>query len=305
MRSTACPRRRTRKTPSIWNPLPGFDTVQRRPAARQHPVGRATSSARRGRHPARGVVGDPDPLGERAPADARQRGRAVRHLPDQPDHAGPRLGLDRDLPHVGRLGRLLRPPRAARRRRQRLRDPAPGLVISPYAKQGYIDHQTLELRRVPAVRRRPLPRRPAPRPRDRRPARQPPDVRENAPQLGDLRDAFDFTQAPRPPLVLPTVAGARPRVTARARARSDRPRSCRRAPLVGEAPFEVRFNPSRSRADAGISKWTLDFGDGASVTGSGPAAGADHAHLRGARQRSARCCRYARPTAASARRPCR
>src|SRR5262249_54522383 len=30
-----------------------------------------------------------------------------------------------------------------------------------------------------------------------------PDVRENAPQLGDLTADFDFTQAPRPPMLLP------------------------------------------------------------------------------------------------------
>ena len=30
-----------------------------------------------------------------------------------------------------------------------------------------------------------------------------PDVRENAPQLGNLLADFDFTQTPRPPLILP------------------------------------------------------------------------------------------------------
>jgi len=78
----------------------------------------------------------------------------------------------------------------------------PGMVISPYAKQGMIDHQTLSFdaydkfiedlflkgqRLDPATDGRPDPR---------------PDVRENAPQLGDLMADFDFGQAPRPPLVL-------------------------------------------------------------------------------------------------------
>jgi hypothetical protein len=31
-----------------------------------------------------------------------------------------------------------------------------------------------------------------------------PDVRENVAQLGDLVNDFDFTQPPRPPLILPT-----------------------------------------------------------------------------------------------------
>jgi phospholipase C len=79
----------------------------------------------------------------------------------------------------------------------------PGLVISPYAKQGFIDHQTLSFdaylkfieddflggaRLDPSTDGRPDPR---------------PDVRETQPILGDLRNDFDFTQAPRAPLILP------------------------------------------------------------------------------------------------------
>jgi phospholipase C len=80
----------------------------------------------------------------------------------------------------------------------------PGLVISPYAKKGYIDHQVLSFdaylkfieddfldgqRLNPQTDGRPDPR---------------PDVREDVPILGDLTKDFDFRQAPRPPLVLPT-----------------------------------------------------------------------------------------------------
>ena len=80
----------------------------------------------------------------------------------------------------------------------------PGLVISPYAKQGYIDHQTLSFdaylkfiedvflkgqRIDPETDGRPDPR---------------PNVRENASQLGDLLEDFDFSQSPRPPVVLST-----------------------------------------------------------------------------------------------------
>jgi phospholipase C len=79
----------------------------------------------------------------------------------------------------------------------------PGIVISPYAKQGYIDHQILSFdaytkfieddfldsaRLNPATDGRPDPR---------------PDVRENNPILGDLTADFDFSQAPRAPLILP------------------------------------------------------------------------------------------------------
>jgi phospholipase C len=79
----------------------------------------------------------------------------------------------------------------------------PGIVISPYAKAGVIDSQTLShdaynkfieddfldgQRLDPATDGRPDPR---------------PDVRENSPILGDPTADFDFTQPPRPPLVLP------------------------------------------------------------------------------------------------------
>ena len=78
----------------------------------------------------------------------------------------------------------------------------PGLVISPYAKAGYIDHQQLShdaylkfieddflegARLNPATDGRP----------DKRP-----DVREEAPGLGDLANDFNFNQSPRPPLLL-------------------------------------------------------------------------------------------------------
>jgi phospholipase C len=82
----------------------------------------------------------------------------------------------------------------------------PGIVISPYAKRGYVDHQTLSFdaylkfieddflggqRIDPTNDGRPDPR---------------PDVRENASILGDLREDFDFDQEPRSPLILPTAS---------------------------------------------------------------------------------------------------
>ena len=80
----------------------------------------------------------------------------------------------------------------------------PGLVISPYAKKGFIDHQVLSFdayvkfieddflsgqRIDPKTDGRPDPR---------------PTVREDVQILGDLRSDFDFGQAPRPSLVLKT-----------------------------------------------------------------------------------------------------
>ena len=81
----------------------------------------------------------------------------------------------------------------------------PGILISPYAKQGFIDHQTLSSdaymkfvedlflggqRIDPLTDGRPDPR---------------PTVRERASVLGDLASEFDFTQQARAPLVLPLV----------------------------------------------------------------------------------------------------
>ena len=79
----------------------------------------------------------------------------------------------------------------------------PAMVISPYAKPHFIDHQTLSFdaylkfieddfmggaRLNPKTDGRPDPR---------------PTVRENVPILGDLTKDFDFDQQPLPPLVLP------------------------------------------------------------------------------------------------------
>ncbi len=78
----------------------------------------------------------------------------------------------------------------------------PGLVISPYARRGFVDHQTLShdayvkfiedvflggARLDPKTDGRPDSR---------------PDVRENSSTLGDLAQDFDFGQSPRAPLSL-------------------------------------------------------------------------------------------------------
>ncbi len=78
----------------------------------------------------------------------------------------------------------------------------PALLISPYARKGRIDHQTLSFdaylkfiedvflrgaRLDPRTDGRPDPR---------------PTVRERVPLLGDLAKEFDFDERPRPPLIL-------------------------------------------------------------------------------------------------------
>jgi phospholipase C len=83
----------------------------------------------------------------------------------------------------------------------------PGLMISPYARHGYIDHQILsfdaylkfiEDRFLRGERLDPLTDgRPDPRT----------SVRENSPILGNLLWEFDSRQKPRPPMLLPQYAG--------------------------------------------------------------------------------------------------
>jgi PKD repeat protein len=139
----------------------------------------------------------------------------------------------------------------------------PMLLISPYARPGVVDHGTytfdstirfIEDRFLGGARLDPTTDgRPDPRP----------TVREHAPSTGDLRDAFDFAQPPRPPLILPTVASgsqlAQP-MPAIPRAAKPVPRD---VPVSGAAPFAIRFDGSASRASVGdIARWTLDFGDG-------------------------------------------
>jgi phospholipase C len=78
----------------------------------------------------------------------------------------------------------------------------PGILISPWARAGMIDHQTLsfdaylkfiEDRFLGGQRLDPQ--------TDGRPDRRP-TVREEAKMLGDLTSEFDFNQDPIPPLIL-------------------------------------------------------------------------------------------------------
>jgi phospholipase C len=80
----------------------------------------------------------------------------------------------------------------------------PALVISPYAKKGYIDHQILSFDAylkfieddfLHGARLNPK--------TDGRPDSRP-NVRENAKILGSLVKDFNFNQKPRRPLILRT-----------------------------------------------------------------------------------------------------
>ena len=82
----------------------------------------------------------------------------------------------------------------------------PGLVISPYARRGYIDHQTLSFDAylkfieddfLGGQRLNPK--------NDGRPDSRP-DVRENSRRLGNLVNDFNFNQKPRAPMLLPRIS---------------------------------------------------------------------------------------------------
>ena len=83
----------------------------------------------------------------------------------------------------------------------------PGLLISPWARGGTIDHQVLTFDAyLKLIEDLFLDgERLDPRTLDRPDSR--PTVREEVPILGDLRDEFDFEQNPIPPLILDPQAG--------------------------------------------------------------------------------------------------
>jgi phospholipase C len=191
------------KTPGIWNPLPYFDTVREDgQLGNVQSLGNFYAAAHAGTLPSVSWIVPNQKVSEHPPASV-QAGQAyvtsvinaVMRSPDWPstaifvswddwggfyDHVAP--------PQIDRNGYGLR---------------VPGLVISPYARAGFIDNQTLSHdaylkfieddflggeRINPATDGRPDPR---------------PDVREANPALGDLSADFDFGQPPAPPFILP------------------------------------------------------------------------------------------------------
>ena len=191
------------KTPGIWNPLPYFDTV-RQDGQLQNvaPLPDFFRAARRGTLPAVSWITPAQAVSEHPPALVSRGQTYVTSLVDaimrSKDWPSTAIFLSWDdwggfYDHVQ--------PQQVDGQGYGLR--VPGLVISPYARRGFVDHQVLShdaylkfieddflggARIDPKTDGRPDPR---------------PDVRENAPILGDLRNDFDFTQKPRPPLILP------------------------------------------------------------------------------------------------------
>ena len=200
------------ETPGIWNPLPWFTTV-----AQDHQLGDIrpfhafVSAARAGSLPSVSWIVPSFQVSDH-PAALVSRGQAyvtgiVNAIMKSPDWSSTAIFLTWD--DWGGFYDHVSPP-AVDASGYGLRVPA--LVISPYARRGFVDHQTLSFdaylkfieddflggaRINPRTDGRP----------DARPL-----VRENLKLLGDLRRDFDFSQAPRKPLLLrPYPTSRRPR----------------------------------------------------------------------------------------------
>jgi len=198
------------RTPGIWNPLPYFDTVKKDgQLGNIQGVRSFYAAARNGTLPAVSWVTPADAVSDHPPSSIGVGEDYVTGLINTimkgPEWNSTAIFLAWD--DWGGFYDHVHPPRADGNG-YGLRVPA--LVISPYAKQGYIDHQTLSFdaylkfieddflggqRINPKTDGRPDPR---------------PDVRENSPLLGNIAKDFDFSQTPRAPLLLPNVPNVAP-----------------------------------------------------------------------------------------------
>ncbi|HEY9086463.1 MAG TPA: alkaline phosphatase family protein [Candidatus Tyrphobacter sp.] len=197
------PVRQNAHTPGIWNPLPFFDTVRDDgQLGNIRSVGAFYAAARNGTLPAVSWVAPSQPVSEHPPAAVSTGQSYVTSLIDAamrgPDWNSTAIFLAWD--DWGGFYDHVVPPRVDANG-YGLRVPA--LVISPYARRGFIDHHTLSFdayvrfiendflggaRLDPRTDGRPDPR---------------PDVRENASILANLLDDFDFARPPRRSLLLP------------------------------------------------------------------------------------------------------
>jgi phospholipase C len=191
------------KTPGIWNPLPWFDTVhQDHQLSDIRPLTKFYEEATNGTLPSVSWITPAQAVSEHPPGLVTA-GQAyvtglVNTIMRSPDWSSTAIFLAWD-DWGGFYDHVVPPTVDAQGYGMRV----PGLVISPYARKGFVDHQVLSFdaylkfieddflhgKRIdPSTDGRPDPR---------------PDVRENAKILGDLTADFDFDQKPSPPLILP------------------------------------------------------------------------------------------------------
>jgi len=193
------------KVPSIWNPLPNFTYVENHPVQqldRIQVIDSFFAAAKAGTLPAVCWICPENAISEHPPASIHA-GQAyvtglINAVMNGPQWNSTVIFLTWDdwggfydhvvPPKVDQNGFGIR---------------VPAMVISPYARKGFIDHQVLShdayLKFIEDIFLNGSRLDPA---TDGR-ADSRPTVRENLPQLGELIRDFDFTQSPRPPLVLP------------------------------------------------------------------------------------------------------
>jgi len=198
---TCIPKKQSPETPGMWNPLRYFTDVKRNhQLGNIRPVGRFLHSAHVGKLPAVSWVIPNGRVSEHAPARIDTGEAYVTRLIDAvmtgPEWKSTAIFLSWD--DWGGYYDHVRPPRLDQ---NGLGFRVPGLVISPYARRGYIDHHRLSQdaylkfiedrflggqRLDPHTDGRPDPR---------------PTVRENR-YIGNLTRDFNFNQKPTRPLVL-------------------------------------------------------------------------------------------------------
>jgi phospholipase C len=199
---TCTPVAQNAQTPGIWNPLPSFtDVSQDGQLSNIQSLSNFFTAAKSGTLPAVSWIDPTNRVSEHPPSLVSAGQTYVTGLVNAimkgPDWNSTAIFLSWDdwggfydhvvPPSIDENGLGLR---------------VPGIVISPYAKQGYIDHQNLShddynkfieddflggQRLDPQTDGRPDPR---------------PDVRENV-APGDVTSDFDFSQPPRAPVILP------------------------------------------------------------------------------------------------------
>jgi len=220
---TCAPVKQGPKTPGIWNPLPHFTDVHQDGQLNNiQTLSNFYTAAKNGTLPSVSWIAPNGTVSEHPPglvsAGQTYVTGLINAIMQSPDWDSTAIFLNWDdwggfydsvdPPSVDVNGYGLR---------------TPGLVISPYARQGYIDHQILSqdaynkfieddflggLRLDPATDGRPDPR---------------PDVREDASILGNLVTDFDFSQTPRPPMILPVCPHTELVPTPTCHAASDHP----------------------------------------------------------------------------------
>jgi phospholipase C len=191
------------RTPGIWNPLPSFDTVKSdNQLGNIKDTSAFYTAARTGRLPSVSWVIPSGQVSEH-PTASIKAGQAyvtglINAIGRSPDWNSTAIFLAWD--DWGGFYDNVRPPKIDE---NGYGFRVPGLVISPYARQHFIDHQQLSFdayvkfieddflggqRLNPKTDGRPDPR---------------PTVRENAKGLGNLVKDFNFAQKPRKPVLLP------------------------------------------------------------------------------------------------------